>query len=303
MNREIRPMMTLESIQKKIKSAGDLKDIVRTMKTLAAVNIRHYEQAVASVEGYYRTVELGLQVVLRKGNVDLFTRQAEEDHSVLAVIVGSDQGLCGGFNDQITSFALSNLYGEGFHGSKRHLVCTGTRVMAGIEEKGHEVGECLPMPGSLPEVGSLVQRIVFKIEERIDHGEIGQVIVYYNKPLSSVSYKPHRIDVLPIDREWLDRIREKAWPTHMLPSYSMDRGRLFSRFIREYVFISFYRAFIESMSSENAARLASMQAAEKNIEERLDDLTTRFRHRRQSSITSELLDIISGFEALRQSER
>ncbi len=78
----------------------------------------------------------------------------------------------------------------------------------------------------------------------------------------------------------------------------MDRNRLFSALIRQYVFVSLYRACVESMASENASRLTSMQAAEKNIEDRLEELNAQYRHERQSSITSELLDIISGFEAL-----
>lgn len=63
-------------------------------------------------------------------------------------------------------------------------------------------------------------------------------------------------------------------------------------------FLSLYRAAVESLASENAARLASMQAAEKNIEERLGDLQANYRQQRQNSITEELLDIVSGFEAL-----
>jgi F-type H+-transporting ATPase subunit gamma len=78
----------------------------------------------------------------------------------------------------------------------------------------------------------------------------------------------------------------------------MDREALFSSLVREYLFVSLYRAFAESLASENASRLASMQAAEKNIEERLRELSAQYHQQRQMSITSELLDIVSGFEAL-----
>jgi F-type H+-transporting ATPase subunit gamma len=68
--------------------------------------------------------------------------------------------------------------------------------------------------------------------------------------------------------------------------------------IREYFFVALYWAFAESLTSENASRLASMQAAEKNIEERLGELNAQFHHERQRSITEELLDIVAGSEAL-----
>jgi F-type H+-transporting ATPase subunit gamma len=81
----------------------------------------------------------------------------------------------------------------------------------------------------------------------------------------------------------------------------MDWEPLFSRLIRQYLFISLYRATVESLASENAARLAAMQAAEKNIEERLTVLNAEYRQQRQNLITGELLDIVSGFEALKKS--
>lgn len=68
--------------------------------------------------------------------------------------------------------------------------------------------------------------------------------------------------------------------------------------MREYLFVSLQRAFAELLASENASRLASMQAAEGNIDETLSDLNSQYRRERQSTITSELLDIVSGFEAL-----
>ena len=83
----------------------------------------------------------------------------------------------------------------------------------------------------------------------------------------------------------------------------METERLYQSLIREYLFVSLFRAFAESLASENAARLASMQVAERNIEDRLRTLTSEFHQSRQTAITSELLDIISGFEALKGKER
>jgi F-type H+-transporting ATPase subunit gamma len=83
----------------------------------------------------------------------------------------------------------------------------------------------------------------------------------------------------------------------------MDWDALFSSLIREYLFISLFRAFAESLASENASRLASMQGAERNIEEMLHELNADFQKQRQMAITEELLDIVSGFEALGKNGR
>jgi F-type H+-transporting ATPase subunit gamma len=80
--------------------------------------------------------------------------------------------------------------------------------------------------------------------------------------------------------------------------FTMDWDAFFSALIRQYLFVSLFRAFAESLASENASRLASMQGAEKNIQDRLRDLSSRYHQQRQMSITEELLDIVSGFEAI-----
>ncbi|MDB9337432.1 F0F1 ATP synthase subunit gamma, partial [Nodularia spumigena] len=108
---------------------------------------------------------------------------------------------------------------------------------------------------------------------------------------------------LPVDPNWLKNLEKKAWSTPVLPTFTMNENQLFSALIRQYLFISLYLALAESLASENASRLSSMQAAEKNIEERLSDFNADYRRQRQSSITAELLDIVSGFEALTQPQR
>jgi F-type H+-transporting ATPase subunit gamma len=82
----------------------------------------------------------------------------------------------------------------------------------------------------------------------------------------------------------------------------MDWRRLFSALIRQYLFVALYRAFAESLASENASRLASMHAAEKNIQSHLSRLTVDYHQGRQQLITEELLDIVAGFETLTKEE-
>jgi F-type H+-transporting ATPase subunit gamma len=98
--------------------------------------------------------------------------------------------------------------------------------------------------------------------------------------------------------EWLRGLRREAWPSRQLPAYTLRWERLLASLVRELLHMGLYRAAAESMASENASRLQSMQAAERNIEDKLADLEQQFRVQRQHQITEELLDIVSGFEAL-----
>lgn len=294
-------MQTLESLRKKSQSAEDLYTIVKTVKTLAAMNIRHYEKAVESVSVYYRTVELGLQVVLQRGPVEILERPPVKNKGACVVVFGSDQGLCGGFNDQIVTHALEDMYEHEITHERRFVLCVGSRARSLLEEQGHPVVETIPVPVSLSAITETGHRIVTTINEWESKGHINKVILFYNKLLSSVSYKPQTIHLLPLDHTWFQTLARKEWTSRTIPTFTMDRNRLFSALVHQYIFVSLYRAFLESMASENASRLLSMQTAERNIEERTEALHALYRHLHQNSTTSELLDIVSGFEALQSS--
>ncbi|HIK43350.1 MAG TPA: F0F1 ATP synthase subunit gamma [Leptolyngbyaceae cyanobacterium M65_K2018_010] len=126
------------------------------------------------------------------------------------------------------------------------------------------------------------------------------MLLFYHRALSAVAYEPAWQQILPLDRTWLADLEQRPWQSSALPLVSMAWEPLFSAVIRQYLLISLYRATVESLASENAARLTSMQAAEKNIEDRLAELNAEYRQQRQNAITGELLDIVSGFEALNQ---
>jgi F-type H+-transporting ATPase subunit gamma len=106
--------------------------------------------------------------------------------------------------------------------------------------------------------------------------------------------------LLPLSEERMRNLAARPWPSRRLPTFTLPAERLWPAIVREYLFSSVYRAAAESLASEHASRLASMQAAERNIEERLEEQQAEFRRRRQEAITEELLDLVSGFEASRE---
>lgn len=297
-------MLTLERLRRKIQSAEDLHAIVKTMKTLAAINVRHYEEAVEAVSGYYRTIEMGLQVVLQKGEGEVVSKiSGKEKTAGCAVVFGSDHGLCGGFNSQITSYALESMYGKSIAHERYVLLCVGVRAADLIEERGHPVEEIFSVPASHSELVETGYKIVTALNSLEEKGKITKVILFHHKLLSSASCKPQTAHLLPLDQEWLDALSRKKWPSHIIPTFTMERRKLFSTLVRQYIFVLLYRALAESMASENASRLSSMQTAEKNIKETIEELNMSYRHQYQTSITEELLDIVAGFEALQSEEK
>ena len=128
--------------------------------------------------------------------------------------------------------------------------------------------------------------------------QIDKIMLYYNQPTSGSSYQSTSQQLLPLDPDWLLSLEQKRWYTSLVPTFMIDWEELFSELISQHLFVSLYRALAASLTSENASRLAAMQSAQKNIEERLDELNAQYRRQRQTAITSELLDVVVGFEAL-----
>jgi F-type H+-transporting ATPase subunit gamma len=298
-------MQSIEALRRKIAGAEDLLDVVKTLKVLAAVNIRHYERAVASLVLYDQTVELGLQALLRQPDVpSLLPLLLDSDdalHQAL-VVFGSDQGLCGQFNERLTDFCVSEIPPGRDRPTPRRLLAVGERATALLEDAGYAVAGTLGTPSSLAGVLPLVQELLVRIDRWRATEQIGQVSLIYNRPSAGRTYRTVRVPLLPLDRAWLIRLSERPWDSRSLPTFSLSWRDVFAALVQQHLFVALFRACAESLASEDASRLVAMQNAERNIQDRLDTLTAAYHHQRQNAITAELLDIVSGFEAVQQEE-
>ena len=297
-------MPAIDSLQRQITTAKELQSVVKTMKVLAAASIRQYERAVESLAEYNRTIEMGLQIVLGYAGSEghnFVEIEPAINNRLAAVILGSDQGMCGQFNEQITHYAINQIEQLPIAPENRTIVTVGARVIAPLENAKVAITSSFNMPSSLAGITPMVQELLLQIEAWRQTQQINRIILFYNQPRSNTSYSPHTLHLLPLDRTWLSNLQEQPWNSRTLPIFTMERSRLFSELIGQYFFISLYRAFAESLASENASRLAAMQVAEQNIEERLAEFNAQFQQLRQATITEEILEIVAGSEALAQS--
>jgi F-type H+-transporting ATPase subunit gamma len=291
-------MQTIESLKRTIGSTRDLQSLVKTMKAMAAVNIRQYEKALASLRTYDRTIKMGFRGICRDRPAVQATPGTASWGRRGAVIFGSDQGMCGQLNEQIVSFALETLKDGAGDAGSTVLMAVGERVPGLLEDSGHPVETVMPLPACVAGITAAVQDILLQIDDWHETVDIGQVMLFYSRQLAGMSCRPHALVLLPVDPEAIGTREKTRWPGRSLPTYTMEWKPLFSYLIRHYLFVSLFRAFAETMASENASRLLAMQGAEKNIDERLAELNAQFHQQRQMSITEELLDIVAGFEAL-----
>ena len=284
---------TVTTLRSKIESAGDLQSVVRTMKALAASSIGQYEQSVRSLAGYYRAIELGLSVCLRESAaVDMLGDAAGA--GAIAIVFGSDQGLVGQFNDVVADHAIKSLKTES--GSLR-VWAVGERVHARLSEADLPMAGLLSVPASVQAISLLVAQIQIDMEAHLAQNTNARVLVFHNRPESGAIYKAVTQALLPLDRQWEQSLTQLAWPTKYLPEIMFDGVQTLRVLIREYLFISLFRACAESLASENASRLAAMERADSNIDELLEDFRSAFNQLRQSAIDEELFDVVAGYES------
>jgi F-type H+-transporting ATPase subunit gamma len=286
----------LEVLHRRLHTAGELKSIVRTMKTLAAVSIVPYERAVQSLTDYFRTVELGLTACLgkiRKAAGNNTDRPATERTGV--VVFGSDQGMVGQFNETLANFVLREL--QLIPGKKR-LWPIGERIAWRLSAPDIDLLPPHSVPDTVAAITPLTAAILESVQQCRENRNVSRVLVFHNQHLVGKGYRPVRQLLLPFDGEWLEEVAQRKWPTKMIPQIMPIEAQTFAALLREYLFVSLFRACAESLASESASRLAAMQAAERKIGDLIDELQLEFNQTRQNSIDEELFDVITGYEAL-----
>jgi F-type H+-transporting ATPase subunit gamma len=289
---------TLASLRRKIDGAADLESVVRSMKALAAASIGQYEKSVLALADYYHNIELGLVVCLRnrQRTTDEQSRGAGTTTGTInAIVFGSDQGLVGQFNDVMADFAAKTL--EALPGEKK-VWAVGDRVQARLTDAGLPPVGQFSVPTSVNAITSLVGRILMQIPTLDNKGKAIPLYLFHNHPTSGAVYEPVSQRLLPVDEKAALRLTRMPWPTKSLPEVIGCPESTLRSLVREFLFVSIYKACAESLASENASRLSAMQRAEKNIDELVDDLNQTFRRLRQSSIDEELFEVLSGYESL-----
>lgn len=289
-------METLEQLRRQLDAVEDLGKLVHTMKALAQVNIHQGEHAVRAVQMYLRTVELGLRALLTRDDLRAAPPRLPADAGQGMVVFGSDHGLCGRFNDDAAEHALARIGLARQDGAAVRIAAVGARVAACLEQRGETVVAVIPVPASAPHAATTVQRLLTLIDGWRGEG-VERVRLVHHRGAGTLRHEPVTQWVLPVDLRQVAALDE-PWPSRRRPMHTMPRAALLAAIVRQFLFVMVFRACAESLAAEYGARLAAMQAAEKALGERHDDLASGYRRKRQQRITAELLDVIGGFEVL-----
>jgi F-type H+-transporting ATPase subunit gamma len=293
-------MATLEELTRHIETAGELQTVVRTMKTISSVAIRRYELAEQAMSRYLETVEMGLQVVLRAlDGAEIEPSAPGRGRGRAGVmLVGSEIGLCGAFNESLVAFALDSLATAGAAAEDRLVLTIGARADASWRAAAEPPAGHEQAPATLEALSRTVGAVLTRLDHWQENEGVDRLVLFHQRPGEMGAVTPVEARLLPLDPAWLAGLRAQRWPSRRRPVPVGAPEALFRRLVRQLLFARVFTAIIQSQTAEHAERLEAMQTADHSIAEKIDDLHIVHRRIRQEAITSELLDIVSGYGAV-----
>jgi F-type H+-transporting ATPase subunit gamma len=279
-------MTRLAELQRHIASLDELLDIVGAMRSLAGMRVQESQQALPGIRSYAEAMAtaVGAALLLASGPA---ARRLPRRRQRAVIVCTSEHGFVGGFNERMLVAAET----EGK--SSERLFLLGSRGAALAFERGLKATWTAPMATHLPGVPDAVNRLTGELYAHIARGEIEQVDVLFGRSRLGAALNIEHRQVLPIEPA-----RLALTPAQEPPLHNLRPGVLLEKLVAEYVFALLTEAAVESLASENAARFAAMESAHDNVSRKLEGLQGSARQARQSEITAELLDLITGAEAM-----
>lgn len=271
----------------------ELSQIIGAMRSLAAVRMRKARESIDAIRRYADVVEAGVRDAMRVALPDAadaadLVADAGARH---VIVLCSEHGFCGRFNDLILDHLDQEVRHEG-----AHLGVVGSRGIRLARARGLTLDWAIPMATHAESVPDTARDIEAAAFGQFVPGEVTRLEVL-SATIERGTVEPTWQTLFPLDLSaFADADANEAPPLHYLPT-----ERLLDELFTEYVLADITRVTMESFLAENTARLHAMEAANENIDRRLDELRHTLAQLRQRGITEELLDIVNGAEAIQQS--
>lgn len=286
-------MASLKIIRKRRASVKNTQKVTKAMKLVAAAKLRRAQQSALASRAYVDGLNAIVSNVASRMNPESapLLMRAGQNSKTLLVLLTSDRGLCGGFNENLVRGANDWLKQQKAAGIPTDVLVLGRKGVAALSrlkiaaEKRTET-----LPENNPE--SLVQLLAPMLTERFVSGNVGKIVVGYNRFISAGRQQIAFEQLLPFETQ------QAATSFGVEYLYEPEREAVLNTLI-EQAFTGFIRqAFLDSRASELASRMQAMDNATKNAQEMIEKLSLQYNRARQATITGELLDILGGAAAL-----
>jgi F-type H+-transporting ATPase subunit gamma len=298
-------MANLREIRNRITGVRNTSKITQAMKMVAAAKLRRAQDAIISARPYaYRMQDLITHLLARVDRSTLpVMMQREEVESVLIIVVTADRGLCGAFNTNIIRHAtqrIHNTYGDLSKQGRVKLLCVGRKGFTHFSKRGYDIHDKhvgLINSATYLEAATIMRDVL----DRYLLGEFDRVEVIYNEFKSVIQQRIRDEQLLPLPEEAAGESESKY---HQFVDYIYEPSEveLMEQLIPKHLNFQLFRTFLESNAAEQGARMTAMDSATTNAKDLIHDLQLSYNSARQASITTEILEIVSGANALRQEE-
>ena len=284
-------MPSLKVIRKRIASVRSTQKITKAMKMVAAAKLRRAQEAALGARPYARELAELVAGVAGTSVEDAhpLLRVADAPARVRLVLVTSDRGLCGAYNSALLREAGAFVRAQ--MGSRVSLTLVGRKGVEFFRRRSVEIAD-RHVQVSGPSI-ALARGIAAKVTAEFVEGKVDRVEILYSAFRSALSQVPTLETLLPVS------VGHGSLPAATEPLVEPDRSTLLDRLLPQFVGVRIYGALLEAAASEHGARMTAMDSATSNAAKMIFNLTLAMNRARQAAITKELMEIVSGAEALK----
>ncbi len=290
-------MPTLSDIKRRIVSIQSTQKITSAMKMVSAAKLRRAQEAIEAARPYAQRMRETLEEVGGgETNHPLF-EQREEKARVEVVVITSDRGLAGAYNGQIIKATEAFVAERRTGATKVSLTIVGKKAADYFKgPRGIEVSSARPVG---PNVNYLeAKQVAGGLISRFESGEVDEVVIIHNEFVSAIAQNAKIVPLLPFVPPVAGDDAEEGTEAQAPYEIEPNPERLLTSLVPKAVEVELFRALLENQAGEHAARMTAMENATKNTEELIEKLTLEYNRARQAAITSELVEIITGAQAL-----
>jgi len=286
----------LRDVKRRIGSVESTQKITRAMELISSSRIIKAQQRVEAARPYAETMRrLLVSVATNASNVEHpLLQQRDEVNKVGHIVVSSDRGLAGAYNSNVIRTAERDMQAEG---ADVRLFLTGKKAVSYFRFRGYDTEESWTGFSDKPGIED-ARNVASAAAKAFSDGEVDQVKLTYTRFESSAVQRPHLTQVLPLTEEELEEAEEDDAGKGAQYEFEPSPEEILDYLLPRYLESTVYQALLEAAASEHAARRRAMKAASDNAEELIEDLTRDYNQARQAEITTEIMEVVGGAEAL-----
>ncbi len=293
-------MPNLKELKNRISSVKSTRKITSAMKMVAASKLRRAQELAESSRVYADSLSFILSSLAgnTKNSSDLPEILTGRENSKISLLIinSSDRGLCGGFNSNLFRNAKKWVSDQQEQGKSVKIMTVGKKASSFYKKTDLDIVASFEDLNSNDRQLQVSEEIKNKIIELFENNEIDEVSILFNKFVSAISQEPTYQSLIPLNNE--ETSEDESEPNNAVFEFEPDKNELLEYLVPRNFLTQIYRSVLESSASEHAARMTSMDNATRNAGDMIDRLTLTYNRTRQAFITKELIEIISGAEAV-----